>query len=442
MNQTPLEGWIQRKVAPGTDRLTLETLRHYQLDRLRETIAYARAQSPFYRTHLSKTILNISGLADMARIPFTTAAHIRNNPLSFLCVSQSQIEHAVTLGSSGTTGTPKRLFFTRQDILQTIDFFCIGMSTFTTPEDRVLILLPGERTDSVGDLLQQGLAMLGATGIKHGPVTDPHATLRMMRQQHITGLVGIPTQVLWLAKTWAAAGLPPLMVKNVLLSTDYVPMALAQRVELLWNCKVYHHYGMTEMGLGGGIDCQAFRGYHLRETDLFFEIIDPQTLQPVPDGVTGEVVFTTLDRSGMPLIRYRTGDKASFLPERCPCGTVLRTMSHVQGRIAGQISLGINQLLTLPQLDEVLFSFDEIINYQATLQKDAGIRKLSISIYTEKEPSSALTDKVKSAVCSLPAITEAVRNGGLKINPITVSEKNWIMNGMTKRVLFQQPGPV
>ena len=95
---------------------------------------------------------------------------------------------------------------------------------------------------------------------------------------------------------------------------------------------------MTEMGLGGGVECQARRGYHLREADLYFEIVHPQTGEPVTEGETGEIVFTTLTRQGMPLIRYRTGDLSRFIPGQCPCGTTLRTLEKVTRRLSGKVA--------------------------------------------------------------------------------------------------------
>ena len=92
------------------------------------------------------------------------------------------------------------------------------------------------------------------------------------------------------------------------------------------------------MGLGGGVECEAHLGYHLREADLYFEIIDPNTGRLVPAGEYGEVVFSTLTRRGMPLIRYRLGDRCRFLPGRCPCGSGLRLMERVSGRFEGYFS--------------------------------------------------------------------------------------------------------
>ena len=109
----------------------------------------------------------------------------------------------------------------------------------------------------------------------------------------------------------------------------------AKRVALAWNmgdilCCSRVTHGMTEMGLGGAAQCEAGLGYHLQEGDLYFEIVHPETGAALPDGALGEVVFTTLTRQGMPLVCYRTGDLSRFIPEPCPCGSVLRSMEIVR----------------------------------------------------------------------------------------------------------------
>jgi phenylacetate-CoA ligase len=180
---------------------------------------------------------------------------VRERPLALLCVSQSEIERVVTLDTSGTSGAPKRLYFTAADQELTRDFFHVGMSTFTAPGDRVLILLPCERPGSVGDLLSQALARLGATGIRHGLVTDVSQSLAALHDEQATSVVGVPVQVLALVRAAAAAQFPRPRLKSVLLTTDYVPPAITRAVESAWNCTVYNHYGMTEMGLGGGVEC-------------------------------------------------------------------------------------------------------------------------------------------------------------------------------------------
>jgi phenylacetate-coenzyme A ligase PaaK-like adenylate-forming protein len=371
MNLTPLEPWIDHKI----DQADLQT---YQLRCLNETLRLVKNNSRFYRHAPIDPPCDLGYLSELDRWPFTTAADLRADPFAFVCVSQDDIQRVVTLDdanfplttltTSGTTGQPKRLYFTRDDQALTIDFFHIGMSTFTAPGDRVLILLPGETSGSVGDLLASGLQRLGAVPIKHGPVRDAAATLDVMRREKINVIVGVPTHVLALARHPAKL---PLRLKSVLLSTDHVPSAIKRAIEAAFGCSVYNHYGMTEMGLGGGVDCEARRGYHLREADLLFEIIDPVSGKRLPDGDYGEVVFTTLTRRGMPLIRYRTGDMSRFIPEPCPCGTRLKTLERITHRLDGRVRIG-EQTLTMADLDEAVFAIEGVLNFTATLTRENG----------------------------------------------------------------------
>jgi phenylacetate-coenzyme A ligase PaaK-like adenylate-forming protein len=153
----------------------------------------------------------------------------------------------------------------------------------------------------------------------------------------------------------------------VLLSADYVPKSASESISRTWRADVYGHYGMTETGLGGGVECRAKQGYHLREADLLFEIVDPTTGLPVPDGEYGEVVFSTLTRRGMPLLRYRTGDRSRFLTEPCSCGTVLRRLDHVTGRFSEAVPLPDGQTLSVTQLDELILSDPVISTFKAEL---------------------------------------------------------------------------
>ena len=333
MKRTPLERWISGKIGKELEPLTRERIEHYQLLKLQETLTWARTRSAFYKRHLADVANNrLGSLEDLHHIPFTTAKDVKQNPLAFLCVSQSEINRVVTLHTSGTTGEPKRLYFTGADQELTVDFFHRGMSTLVGPGERVLILLPGERPGSVGDLLAAGLQRLGASGVAYGLVQNYSHALEVMVKDSIDALVGIPVQVLALARHSGGRAAP----RSVLLSTDHVPDAIRRELERIWGCEVYTHYGMTEMGFGGGVECQARHGYHMREADLYFEIINPTTGARLEDGETGEVVFTTLTRRGMPLIRYRTGDLSRFLLEPCPCGTVLKTLERLKGRLEDQ----------------------------------------------------------------------------------------------------------
>jgi len=291
MLKTPLESWIQGKISkekhPSAALLTRSCLEAYQLQKIRETLLHVRENSPFYRVSLRDVETDpVQRIEDMAWLPFTTSDDLKDNPLRFLCVSQTSIERCVTLQSSGTTGPAKRLFFTREDLEHTLDFFHHGMSTLVHPGDRVMILLPGAgRPDSVADLLSRALARMDVQSL--APGTDFESTPDAIVQQGITCLVGAPVQVLALARSGRQGKCLKNRIKSVLLTADHISLAIVDAIESAWNCRVYRHYGMTEMGWGGGVECGARDGYHLREADLFVEIVDLQTGGLLPDGERG-----------------------------------------------------------------------------------------------------------------------------------------------------------
>ena len=368
MRVSPLDAWIAARLG---ERLSRETLERHQLGMLRRTVAWAAQASPFYRQRLrGHDPAGLTSLERLAEFPFTTADDLRQQGPGLLCVSQGQVARVVTLFSSGTSGPAKRIYFTQGDLQGTMDFFQHGMATFTNPGERVLILLPCERPDSVGDLLARALTRLGALPLPHGPVADPAATARLVAQRRATCLVGAPVQVLSLARGAGTDRLTPGLVRSVLLSTDYIPRALSQALEDAWGCRVYAHWGLTESGLGGGVECQAHQGYHIREADLYLEVVDPASGAPLPPGRTGEVVLTTLTRRGMPLLRYRTGDLAAWLPGDCPCGSLLRRLGRVQGRLGAGAALGGGRELGIAELDEALFALPGLLDYRAALASE------------------------------------------------------------------------
>jgi phenylacetate-coenzyme A ligase PaaK-like adenylate-forming protein len=336
MQKTPLESWIADKLGCSSNNLTERDIREYQLLRLRATIEYVSERSPFYRELLqSFSAKDLQTLEDLEHLPFTTAQDIRDKGPQFLCVSQSEIERVVTLLAPDATEQPRRFYFTRQDLELTIDFFHHGMSALVEPGQKVLILLPGPRPNSVGDLLARGLGRMGVEGIVYGLVEDPLKAIHAILQSGIEFVIGLPSHLLSIAKHDAAKHIPSAQVKGLLVAPDaclkspYVPDAIIEELKMTWDCPVFSHYGTTEMGFGGGVECRACSGYHLREADLYFEIVDPNSGRAAQRGALGEITFTTLTRRGMPLVRYRTGHFARFLTEPCPCGTVLPRMERM-----------------------------------------------------------------------------------------------------------------
>jgi phenylacetate-coenzyme A ligase PaaK-like adenylate-forming protein len=412
---TPLESWIARKIGRAGHPFDRHTLRAYQLAKLNETLSLARRKSRFYKASLVAVREELRSLDELAELPFSSADDLRAAPLDFVCVSPSEVDRIVTLPTSGTTGPPKRIYFTGADQELTRDFFHHGMSTMVEPGDRVLILLPGSTPGSVGDLLREGLARMDVLGIPHGPVLDAERTLTVMGREQPTALVGVPVQVLTLARLASARGISrPSPVHSVLLSTDRVPPAVVQAIEKTWDCRVYNHWGMTETGLGGGVDCRARTGYHLREADLLVEIVEPATGRVLPDGETGEVVVTTLTREAMPLVRYRTGDVSSFIPGPCPCGTALKTMAHVHERLAGHLELPGGAVVRQRDFDEALLPLEGLLDFRVLASEDADNVGLVVEVRRLGE-ATPRTERVIEALSSMPPLARALARGGLAI---------------------------
>jgi len=394
IEKTPMEDWITNRINPYSGKLSRENLEQYQLEALQRTIGHVKKNSAFYRTLLKDIDPgDIENLDAISKLPFTNAEDIRHQGSRMICVKQSAIHRIVTLDTSGTTGIPKRIYFSKKDQELTIDFFHYGMSTFTAPGDKVLVLLPGKTPGSIGDLLKIGLARMGVEALIYGIVDDTDAVMEIILNQKINGIVGIPQQIFALAQSRGSEFVKAAAtLKFVLLSTDYVSPSISEAIEKSWGCQVYEHYGMTEMGLGGGVFCKALKGYHLREADLFFEIVNPETGTPIPDGEFGEVVFSTLTRTGMPLVRYRTGDISRFLTSPCACGTLLKTMDRVYHRLTAAVTLGNGQSLAMPFLEDLLFSVEGILDFEAEItgakadgQNHHTQECLTISITTKGE---------------------------------------------------------
>jgi len=439
--RTPLHQWLGLKLGLGPGREPdAAAIAAYQLDRLRATLAWVRRRSPFYRDRLAGLPAGFPGdLGDLARLPFTTAGDLARDHLAMLCLSQDRVARVVTLRTSGTTAQPKRLYFSDQDLELTLDFFHQGMSTLVEPGGCVLVMLPGRTPDSVGDLLARALARLEVRGVLHGPLGDPGQALRAAADQGADCLAGIPVQVLALAEHPEAGRLSG-AVRSVLLTTDYVPRALSARVSRAWGCEVFEHYGMTETGLGGGVDCRAHCGYHLRGADLYYEVVEPESGAPLPPGREGELVVTTLTRQAMPLIRYRTGDLGRLLPEACPCGGVTPRLDRVPGRLANRLDLGGGAWLPMWRLDEALFEVAGVLDYRAGLRADGRGRRLKLTVQAGPGERPGLAAQVERAAAALPELGRALDEGELTLEPVEITRAAWASDGTTKRTLLEPAG--
>ena len=421
--KSPLEAWIAKRMGASTPSLTRATIEQHQLKALQETVAWTRSHSSFCAHRLASFPVDFPrSLNEVPLLPLTTATDLTENTSGFLCVPQNEVNRVVTLQSSGTSGAPKRIFFTAADQELALDFFAHGVAGVASSGDRMLIALPCEREGSVGYQLAKGIARSGVIPIAHGLSVDPAETLAHMERERATGIIGLPVQVLALSLNESKVAANVMRgLRSIVLCSDHVPQSLVQTLRKRSHAEIFEHYGMTEMGLGGGVDCEAHMGYHLREADLYFEIVDPLTGEVLPDGDLGEVVFTTLNRTGMPLIRYRTGDLARFLPGSCGCGTILKRLERVRGRIDGGVKIGRDGVLDISMLDEALFAVPGLLEFTAAYFPGAPPR-LELAVYAPRIASSRFHGTLLNALQSLPLICDAASGGEVELTVIRAPE--------------------
>ena len=370
--RTPVDGLVATRL--GIDGpLCREDLERAQLDALRRTIGHAQANSPLYRERLAGLDPDaLQGLDDLGRLPLLTADDLASQGHRLLAVSQSLVSRVITMQTSGSTGIAKRLSFTAADLVATLEFFHRGMHSLITHVDRVLVLLPFAQPDSVGDLLIRALQGGGIDARGMWPPQSVPAMAEAIRGQRLTCAVGLPQHLLALAHQ-----IGPGLLNSMLLCSDYAAPALRRRIEAACGCETFLHYGATESGLGGAVECSGHNGCHIRESDLLVEILDPGSGGILPEGEIGEVVFTTLGREAMPLIRYRTGDMASLNRLPCRCGGVTARLENIRGRLAGCLLSG--GLLLSQDLDDLLFQIPGLLDYRLTLDR-VGTDRLHVDL--------------------------------------------------------------
>lgn len=415
--RNPLDFWTARRIGLRQTSLTRAALTEWQMKRLRQTVEWAARKGAFYRRHLADVAGKpIQCLDDLAVFPFTTAEDIAADPLRFVCLSQSDINRVVTLETSGTTGAPKRLFFTKEDQEITLDFFDHGLRLMAQPDDKVMILLPGDKPGSVGDLLFRAIPRFGGQPLLAGLPNDVAASSELAMREDAALLIGIPVHILAMARYWRTQGWPTGRLRNVLLCSDNVSDAVRREISSIWNCGVFQDWGMTELGFGGGVDCAAHHGYHLQESDFLFEIVDAENGRPLPPGQTGEIVVTTLTRQGMPLIRYKTGDLSRFIAERCACGSVLRRLDRIETRKTGRLSLDGGDV-SMAILDDALFNVPAVADFSVQLNKNETPPRLCVRISPETGQTmdaETLQTAVRSALDALAPLRAACESGALR----------------------------
>jgi phenylacetate-CoA ligase len=402
-------GFAGRSALEKVTRADVET---YQRFKLGQILQYSFQNSSFYRESFQKAGLcpqDFHLLEDLSRFPFTEPRHLAEFPYRFLCTSQAEVARPYTFVTSGTTGPRKKIFWSQRDLDCITDFMAAGIGTVADTKDVVQILLPDGRPNSQADLLYKGVKKFGATPVAGDIDLGAWEFLDAIEKFHSTVIFGYTRKLFRLSRELQSTGdLSSKGVKVLFLAAEYLPDAMRKDLEQIWNCRVHTHYGLTEMGLGVAVECSAQNGYHFNEADLFVEIINPKTGKSAKPGEEGELVFTTLNREAMPLIRYRTRDLSRLIHEPCSCGAAtLLKIDKVKKRLESIVTIGDGDEIYPVFFDDILFEVPGLMDYQVVVTSQGKLDRLDFKIEMIRDRMNAKTE-ISQKLLSAPVIAKNI----------------------------------
>ncbi|BAU23829.1 phenylacetate--CoA ligase [Caldimicrobium thiodismutans] len=313
-----------------------EDLKILQLERLQAILNRVYKEVPFYRHLFDKFNFNpedLSELEHLKKAPFTTKEDLRENyPYNMFAVPLREVVRI--LATSGTTGEPIVVGYTRNDLATLTEISSLALKNLGISKEDVLQITfhPGLFSSAFG--IQSGAEKIGASVI---PVhfEDPRKQLKILQDYRSTVLICSPSYALWLSEVLPQTGINPnsLMLKKIILCGEPFTEAQRNRLEETFKADVYNLYSITEVfGPGLAYECKEKKGLHFQEKHFLIEVINPETLDSVAPGEVGELVITTLTKEAFPLIRYRTGDLLSIQVDPCPCESPYIYTSPILGR--------------------------------------------------------------------------------------------------------------
>ena len=377
---------------PDKELMTREEIEAYQLEKLQQTVRHCM-NSLFYKQRFEEIGLkpeDIQSLDDLKKIPFTTKQDLRSTyPFGIASVP---LDKCVRLhSSSGTTGNPTVILHTQRDL-----------DEWANAVARCLHMVGLRPTDVFQNSSGYGM-FTGGLGFQYGAerlgmLTVPAAAgntkrqLKFIKDFGTTALHAIPSYASRLYEVMVEEGIDPrrdTKLRTLIIGAEPHSELQRQRIEQMLGVKAYNSFGMSEMcGPGVAFECKEQNGLHIWEDYYIVEIVDPETLEPVPDGELGELVLTTINREAMPLLRYRTRDLTRILPGDCPCGRHHKRLDRMQGRSDDMIILkGVN--IFPIQIEKILLQFKELAtDYLITLETLSDNDSMTVEV----ELSNLFTD--------------------------------------------------
>ena len=409
------------------ETISRSALEELQLKRLKQTVSLAYKNIPFYKEQFSKLNLkpkDITSLKDVPKLPFTTREDLRENyPFGMLAVPKEQVVRLHT--SSGTTGKPKAIFFSKKDVDRAAELIARCLIMTGVKKDDVLqnMMTYGLFTGAL--VMHYGAEKVGVLVIPAGP-GNTKRQIALMQDFKTTTLHLTPSYALYLAGVMNNEGLDPkdFSLRRAYMGSEPYSEETRKKIEKFFKIDVYNSYGLSEMnGPGVAFECIEKNGMHLWEDNFIMEIIDPDTGERMPEGEKGELVLTTLYREAMPILRYRTRDIAMIIPGKCKCGRTHRRISRIIGRTDDMIIVrGVN--IFPQQIERVLMGIKAVAqNYQIVLE---SYDQMTVRVEISKELfdgkvehlvnlQSEITEKLRSEILVKPKV-ELLEPGTLPVS--------------------------
>jgi len=382
---------------PELEQLPQPALQKLQLERLKKTLRRIEATNPFYFNKINGLRSDdADSLEDICKFPLMTKDDLRDGyPYKYTCADKSSFLRMHM--SSGTTGTPIINPMTRNDLRQWGDVMARCYEAAGLSASDVIQITPSFGLFNGGFGFHYGAETLGAMVIPIG-AGRTLLQLKFLKDFGVTAIAAIASYPLRLIEVAEKEGFNfrDTGLKVGIFGSEVWSDEIRKRIEAHMGIETFDIIGMTETGgVGLGIDCKAHDGIHVWEDDYLVEIINPETGSPVPDGQEGEMILTTLNREGLPLIRYRTRDITSVISrEKCACGRTSLRVNRLKGRNDDMLKIkGVNFYPT--QLESVLMQHEELAShYQIVLENPKGRDVLTVMIETNREVSSTVREKI------------------------------------------------
>jgi phenylacetate-CoA ligase len=418
-----------------------DELKQFQLEKLKETVAWAYERIPFYQEKMKAAGIgpdDIQQLEDINRLPVTEKNDLRDNyPFGLCAVPLKEVVRVHA--SSGTTGKPITGPYTAEDLDQWTE--CMARNFWAAgarPED-VIQNAYGHGLFTGGLGFHQGASRLGATVVPTSSgMTQRQITLMQDFKSNV--LCCTPSYALTMAERAEEMGVDirALPVRVGIFGAEPWTVAMRQEIEERMGIKAMEAFGLTELG-GPGVafDCRMQDGLHINADHYLAEVVDPATMEPVPPGEKGELLLTSIQRRAMPMLRYRTKDISRLRTEPCECGRTMVRMDKVYGRTDDMLIIsGVNVFPS--QIESLLLDFDEVEpQYVLVVRKKGYLDHLTVRVEAKREIYEAGPDKEKEIEAKIASHIKGMLGLGARVQLV---EPKLIQRseGKAKRVLDER----